>query len=519
MKHSIRALAVLAALAIGLPFLGYVGAEANVARPPSSHKTTAAGSQVASAGSLKAGAATKVVLSSLPSDGAAVQASGHKTLQRNGKPTGGDLPTGPSTGSKGTSANTAGPMIVANGFDGIGVANASCNCQPPDVNASIGPNHIVEAVNLSLAVYSKAGALLQNTALTTFLGTADGLSDPRVVYDPTWDRWTLVLTDTSSPSLWFAYSTSGDPTGGWWIYQVGFPLAAGSIVDYPMVGMDQDALIYTSNNYGPSTYTNSTAFTVPKARVYNGFGWSASLPLVNYNTTPSIVGGHPTQQTTRSYLLSPDDANDVMYVYYFSNTSQGSTLTYKGSIAYAWAAPPRRVNQPGTGTTLDPLDGRIGWAVSQLDNRLWFAHGANVSGFPSVNWGYVNPGAMTISASTAFVNGTSDDFNPSIAAMNRASGGTQQVLSWAYTDTPNGFATRTAYAIHTGISVAHVTGAAFSPVGGSTSNTRFGDYSSVAPEYNAVGTCSEGMYALVANQYFSPSGSWRTRLARVHPAC
>jgi hypothetical protein len=97
---------------------------------------------------------------------------------------------------------------------------------------------------------------------------------------------------------------------------------------------------------------------------------------------------------------------------------------------------------------------------------------------------------------------------------------TREVLSWAYTDPPNAVATRDIYAIHVGTGVVHVAGGTFSGTGGTTSETRFGDYSSVAPEYNANGTCVEGMNALVANEYFSPvDGTWRTRLARVHPTC
>ena len=138
-------------------------------------------------------------------------------------------------------------------------------------------------------MYNKAGGLLQNTALSAFLGTGDSLSDPRALYDPTWDRWSLALTDVSTPSLWLAYSTGPDPTGGWYIYHLGFPLPAGGVADYPMVGMDMDALVYTTNNFDtPTHYLNSTAFTLPKALVYNGFGFGSPLFAVNFNTTPSI---------------------------------------------------------------------------------------------------------------------------------------------------------------------------------------------------------------------------------------
>lgn len=511
-------IALCAAAALAATSLTTFHADAQV--PASSRTST--DHPVASVGSIHASAAKRVVLKNLPSNGGTAHRSSHATLMKNGKPTGSNLPSRASTGSKTVPSTTSpsGPLLLANGFDGVGLATSSCGCQPPDVNATIGPNHIVEAVNLSLAVYTKLGSQIQNTSLATFLGTTDGLSDPRVLYDPTWNRYSLVLTDTSSPSLWFAFSQTGDPTGVWYIQHAFLPFAAGSIVDYPMVGMDRDAMIYTSNNFDPSgNYINSTSFAVPKALVYNGFDWTASLPGVNINTTPAIIGGYPTQAGAPAYMLSPDATNNAMYVYYWTGTSQTPVLHYKGSIAYSWDAPARRINQPGTATTLDPLDGRIGWAVSQLSGKVWFAHGASIAGFPSVNWGYVKPGGMTIAVGNAFMTSSSDDFNPSIAVMNDGTD-TREVLSWAYTDSANSVATKTVYAIHKGFPPEHVSGSAVSLTGGITGETRFGDYSSVAPEYSVNGTCGIGTYALVANQYFSPTdGSWRTRLGRVHQAC
>src|SRR5205807_9609369 len=130
-------------------------------------------------------------------------------------------------------------------------------------------------------VYTKAGALVQRTSLNNFFGTADQLSQPRALYDPTWNRWSVVLTDTSAPGLWFAYSQGPDPTGGWYTYHVGFPLPAGGAADYPIVGQNDTAFIYTTNNFSSSAYVNSTAFAVPKARVYNGFDWGTPLFGVN----------------------------------------------------------------------------------------------------------------------------------------------------------------------------------------------------------------------------------------------
>lgn len=442
-------------------------------------------------------------------------------LGRNGKPAGSGLPKRASTGSKPGAARTTksivGPKSVVSGFDGVSLGTSDCGCQPPDSNATVGPNNILETVNLEFAVYSKTGTLQYRTSLNSFLGTSDALSDPRAVYDATWNRWEFSLLDEASPSLWLVYSQSSNPLGGWWFYHVGLPFAAGSITDYPQVGMDDVSFEYTTNNFDSSgNYTNSTAFAVPKSRVYNGFAWGAGLAGVNYNTTPSIVSGYPTQQTNRIYMLSPDDANNLMYVYYWTNTAEAPTLVYKGSITYSWAAPPRRVNQPGTSQTLDPLDGRIVWAGSQLNGVVWFAHGVAISGFPGVNWGYVNPSAMTISTNTAYHSGTSDDFNPSISAtINTGNNAVQETLNWAYTDTANNVPTTDAVAAHYNYNLVHESGAAYSPAGSTTNESRFGDYSSVWPEYDAVGACPIGSIALVTNEYFASDGTWKTRLARI----
>lgn len=515
-----RILAVLGAASLAVGLASAAGAAYAAG---SSHAGLPASARGAILGHLRLGPAHHVVLRNVPQTSSGLKAHIQPPLGRNGKPAGSGLPSRPSSGSKpgaGASAPAAAPKALDNGFNGIALGTSDCGCQPPDSNATIGPNNILETVNLEFAVYDKSGNLQYRTSLNNFLGTSDSLSDPRAVYDPTWNRWEFSLLDENTPSLWLVYSASSDPLGGWWFYHVGLPFAAGSITDYPQVGMNDVSFFYTTNNFDPSgNYINSTAFSVPKARVYNGFGWGAGLAGVNYNTTPAIVGGYPTQQTNATYMLSPDDANNVMYVYGWTNTSEQPTLTFKGSIAYNWAAPPRRVNQPGTSQTLDPLDGRIDWSVAQLDGKLWFAHGVAIGSFPGVNYGYVQPGNMSIHFNTAFHSATSDDFNPSISVADRPDGKQLVTLNWAFTDTANNVATNDVYSNTVGGAGVHLSGTQYSFNGASTSEFRFGDYSSVWPEYNTVGSCAPGEEALVTNEYFAPDGTWRTRLARVHGPC
>jgi hypothetical protein len=467
----------------------------------------------------------RMVNASAPPTGFAPSKPTQAPLGRTGGVAGANLPAHPATGSK-TGAKSSGPtplITTTNAFNGIDLAHANCGCQPPDPNATVGPNNIVETVNLEFAVYDKAGNLLTSTSLNNFFGTSDGLSDPRVLYDPTWDRWSVVLTDTSQPALWWAFSATNNPAGAWYIYFSVYPLLpATGIADYPIIGQDGNAYIYTTNNFNdPFTYAFSAAFAIPKARVYNNFGWGATLYGVPFNTTPSITGGHPTEIGNFSYLLnaapnSPYQAgNGAMNVFHFANTGGNPVLVFDGAIPYNWDPPQRRVNQPGTAQTLDPLDGRLDWANTQLNGRVWFAHGADIVGFPDVNWGYVVPGNMTIHVNTAFHSATSDDFNPSIADQT-FNGVNQVVVNWAYTDTPNNVPTRDVADYFQGNAPTHLGGTVYSGPGNSTGEFRFGDFSSVAPEYNAVGGCAEGLNFVVTNQWFSASGDWATRIARVH---
>jgi len=104
------------------------------------------------------------------------------------------------------------PLVSATkgiNFDGIG----SQGFAPSDVNLAIGPNHIVQTVNVRLAVFNKSGAPLSGaTNLTTFFAPlagdcAAGASDPIVNYDRLADRFVIsdigiAVGGRASPNVW-----------------------------------------------------------------------------------------------------------------------------------------------------------------------------------------------------------------------------------------------------------------------------------------------------------------------------
>ena len=137
------------------------------------------------------------------------------------------------------------PVTIAN-FDGV--TNIS-GVLPPDTNGDVGPNHYMQWVNLSFAIYSKTGALLYgpaagNTLWSGFGGVCQTRNDgdPIVLYDQLADRWMVsqfaVPGGASGYHQCIAVSQTGDPTGAWNRYD--FLWSSTNMNDYPHFGVWQD---------------------------------------------------------------------------------------------------------------------------------------------------------------------------------------------------------------------------------------------------------------------------------------
>ena len=125
-------------------------------------------------------------------------------------------------------------------FDGISAKGYA----PSDVNLAVGPNYIVQTVNVRLAVYNKSGALLSGpTNLTTLFGPLGGnckagASDPIVNYDRLADRWVISDVGISAGFTTFsecvAVSKTNNPTGAYTLYSYSFGT---NLNDYPKLSV------------------------------------------------------------------------------------------------------------------------------------------------------------------------------------------------------------------------------------------------------------------------------------------
>lgn len=144
---------------------------------------------------------------------------------------------------------------------------------PPDTNMDVGPNHVVQTVNLLVRVYDKSGAALtppfKMSSLFASLGgicSTDDDGDPIVLYDPLADRWLISQFAFISPATppyhqCVALSKTNDPTGAYFLYD--FVVPNNEFNDYPHLGVWPDAYYMTVNQFrggGPFDGTGAYAF-------------------------------------------------------------------------------------------------------------------------------------------------------------------------------------------------------------------------------------------------------------------
>jgi hypothetical protein len=199
-------------------------------------------------------------------------------------------------------------------------------------------------------------------------------------------------------------------------------------------------------------------------------------------------------------------------------TNPVGAISLAGTVRAAFNPPSRRIRQPGTSNTLDPLDGRIQSSVVQDGNRVWFTNDVDDGGFPTPQYGAINVAAGTISHALAFHGGGSDDFNPSIGVSDQGNGTVAVWLNWAYTVPSAGVpVSATINGLAPGQGVQELAGSDLTLATGTsaTSITTFGAYSSVEIDPVASSSsCPAGLTALSAQEYFTSASQWATVLAR-----
>ncbi len=283
------------------------------------------------------------------------------------------------------------PGTIRN-FDGVNNVN---NVFPPDTEGDVGPNHYVQWVNVSLAVWDKSGTLrfgpVDGSTLWAGLGGPcetrnDG--DPIVLYDHLANRWFLSQAARPSGGPFYqciAVSTNSDPLGTYCRYA--FKISDTKLNDYPKFGVWPDGYYMSINQFNPANqdYLGPAAWVFERDKMLACQTTRAvyfdNLFSVNPyfgNMLPADLDGPPPLAGTPNYFVEVDDANyippdDALNLWQFHvdwNNPNNSTFGLNGQPNAVLATAPFNllpcaitytpcIPQKGTSQKLDAIGDRL----------------------------------------------------------------------------------------------------------------------------------------------------------------
>jgi hypothetical protein len=309
------------------------------------------------------------------------------------------------------------------GISFTGATLADTGAFPPDTMGAVGPTQFVVFLNGRVRTFNKTTGVADgviNADSDVFFApvmtpnTPGGInftSDPNVRYDRLTSRWFLTIIDvpsTSASSIGdrpnrILIAVSDGAAGGvlsgatvWTFYFVqqdtvgGIP-SNGEFLDYPSLGIDNNALYIGSNQFGAvsGSFVNSSVFVIRKSSV------TAGGPVVATAFRGVLPNGSSDGPFAPRGVDNYDPAATEGYIIGVSNAAFGrliirriftpaTTPTISANILLTTATTsfPITVDHLGDANgingNLDALDDRL-YAAHIRNGRLWTAHNIAVT--------------------------------------------------------------------------------------------------------------------------------------------
>jgi Fibronectin type III domain len=278
------------------------------------------------------------------------------------------------------SVNAIAPSVS---FGGIG--NLS-GVLPPDTNGDVGPNHYVQWVNLSFAVYDKSGNVLYGpvSGKTIWQGFGGPCStrndgDPIVLYDEVADRWLMsqfALPNYPNGPFYqcVAVSTTGDPLGAWNRYSY----TLSKLNDYPKFGVWSDGYYmsinqFTCNIIGCSWAGQGVVAFERSQMIAGGTARAVYFDLASNQSLGGMLpadldGPTPPPESAPNYFVQFDDQPDQLQLWEFHvdwSNPNNSTFTQRSVLPTAafdsdmCNGSRNCIAQAGTNAKIDALADRL----------------------------------------------------------------------------------------------------------------------------------------------------------------
>jgi hypothetical protein len=271
-------------------------------------------------------------------------------------------------------------LLLNSDFAGMGYTDWN----PPDPILAVGPDHIVEMVNSSWAIFDKTGNKLYQTTLYDWwsnVSPSGAPYDPKLIFDQESQRWVLLAAArsdaTGAAEYLISVSDDANPLGTWCNWKLDATLNGSTVTnswaDYPQIGSDDTAIYITSNQFSYGTFLYSKLRILKKSEVYQTSGCSAITWWDFWNfenaDSSSVFTWQPVRtlnSSSREWLVNTVDRLSGDAITLWSVTNAGTwppTLTREATIPVQHYGAPPDAKQLGGSSLIDTGDSRLYNAV------------------------------------------------------------------------------------------------------------------------------------------------------------
>src|SRR5256712_3567690 len=288
------------------------------------------------------------------------------------------------TGSAAPKPDAAVPVFSFEGLHFGTNGPYSNRLTPPDVQVAVGPNHVVEMVNVLGRISTKQGVEVRTFLLDSFFGvpSTDFISDPKIHFDTASGRWFASITDVTTGSVLLEVSKSDDPAVLWNAYSVS---TITGCADQPLLGFSDLVVLISANDFssctsGNPSYLGVQYWVLNKTDLLTG----ATPRTMSFGPDPTLFSVHPVQSlrsTDTQFMVSTGSGpTSTRTLFSVTGVPPGVVLVSQQNLGIRSAAVPPSAPQLGSRSTLDTANNRIQDAMWAENLWLTFEDGCIPAG-------------------------------------------------------------------------------------------------------------------------------------------
>ncbi len=198
---------------------------------------------------------------------------------------------------------------------------------PPDGAIAVGPNYVVQGVNLELAVWTTSGTFVTENSYQSMFGgigvpSTDHLSDPQMLYSASDQRYFISILDVTKGEFFVGVSAGNFSNGGWvlscdnihWYcnYPINGGIPTGDFPDMPKLGISANVVTVSASICVISTDSCSAGgmiWSIAKAGMLtdSGTSWQWWGPFTTWGLYLNPVNS--LSSTTTQYVIGQTSTN------------------------------------------------------------------------------------------------------------------------------------------------------------------------------------------------------------------